>query len=218
MHIPDGMLTVPVWSGLMAVSAAGLGYALRRTNRDLDETRVPLLGVTAAFVFAAQMVNVPIATGVSAHFTGSALVAIVLGPWAGMVVLSAVLLIQCFGFQDGGVTALGANFFNMGILGVGAAWGVHRAASVLLPARWGRPAGAFAAAWVSCLLCACACGLELGLSGAVPTGLAVGALGAFHAVSGLFEAAVTVSAVGFLQRVRPEVLSHLRSNEAGAEA
>lgn len=207
MHIPDGMLTTPVWAGLTAVSAGALGIALRRANRDLDEKRVPLLGVTAAFVFAAQMVNFPVAAGTSAHFVGSALVAIVLGPWAGMVVMAAVLIIQCFLFGDGGLTALGANFFNMGFLGAASAACVHRAAVRLFGPQRGFMAGAFAAAWVASTLPAVACAVELGLSDALPMRAAVATMGVLHAVTGVVEGLITVAALGFLRRVRPDLLA-----------
>jgi len=202
VHIPDGIMSPPVLAVLAGVSAAGLGYAVRRANRELDEATVPLLGTMAAFVFAAQMVNFPIAAGTSAHFVGSALVGITLGPWAGLVVMAAVLLIQCFLFQDGGLTALGANFFNMGILGVGLAWGVHRLATAWLGPRAHIPA-AFFAAWLASVVPAIACAVELGISGVFPIVPAATAMGGLHAVCGIAEAFVTVVALDFLRKVRP---------------
>src|SRR5919201_2616263 len=117
MHIPDGFLS-PEVAAVCAVPAIGaVGYGLRRASRELDERRVPLLGVTAAFVFAAQMLNFPVAGGTSGHFLGAALAAILLGPWLASVVLSVVLVAQAFVFADGGITALGANILNMGVIG-----------------------------------------------------------------------------------------------------
>ena len=114
MHIPDGFLS-PEVAAVCAVPAAGaVAYGLRRANRELDERRVPLLGVTAAFVFAAQMLNFPVAGGTSGHFLGAALAAILLGPWLAGLVLAVVLVVQAFVFADGGITALGANVLEHG--------------------------------------------------------------------------------------------------------
>src|SRR5919201_3003722 len=117
MHIPDGFLSNDVAVALAVPAVAAVGYGLRRAEVDLDDRRVPLLGVTAAFVFAAQMLNFPVAGGTSGHFLGAALAAILLGPWLGSVVLSVVLVVQAFVFADGGITALGANVLNMGVIG-----------------------------------------------------------------------------------------------------
>src|SRR5512144_1972027 len=111
------MLSTPVWATCSAVGALAVGGAAFRANRAMDERHVPLLGVSGAFVFAAQMLNFPIPGGTSGHFVGGALVGILLGPSASVVVLASVLLIQCFVFRDGGITALGANLVNMELLG-----------------------------------------------------------------------------------------------------
>src|SRR5689334_13939463 len=115
MHIPDGFLSPPVWGTFDAVSGCCVLFAIRQVGRRLEEKAIPLLGVLSAFVFAAQLINLPVAGGTSAHFLGAALVGILLGPWAGLTIMTVVLLVQCFLFQDGGVAALGANIFDMGI-------------------------------------------------------------------------------------------------------
>ena len=107
MHIPDGFLSNEVALACAVPAVAAVGYGLRRASVDLDERRVPLLGVTAAFVFAAQMLNFPVAGGTSGHFLGAALAAILLGPWLACLVMAVVLVVQAFVFADGGVTALG---------------------------------------------------------------------------------------------------------------
>src|ERR1039458_7546045 len=117
MHIPDGFLSPPVWGTMDVLSGSVLLLALRRVGRRIEERAIPLMGVLSAFVFAAQLVNLPIAGGTSAHFLGAALVGILLGPCAGLTVMTVVLVVQCFLFQDGGVAALGANVFDMGIIG-----------------------------------------------------------------------------------------------------
>src|SRR2546428_6491106 len=117
MHIPDGFLSAPVWAGMDAVSASVVGVAVRRVQRTLDGAQVPLMGMAAAFVFAAQMINFPVAGGTSGHLLGGLLAALLLGPAPAVVVMTTVFVAQCLLFQDGGLTALGANVFNMGIIG-----------------------------------------------------------------------------------------------------
>ncbi len=116
MHIPDGFLNIATVATTYAASAGGVGYAVREANRKLREKHVPLMGVLAAFIFAAQMLNFPVAGGTSGHLIGAALAAILLGPWAAVLIMACVLLAQSLIFQDGGLLALGANIFNMGII------------------------------------------------------------------------------------------------------
>src|SRR5215213_2454166 len=116
MHIPDGFLSTEVALACAVPAVVAVGVGLRRAEVDLDERRVPLLGVTPAFVFAAQMLNFPVAGGTSGHFMGAALAALLLGPWLACLVLAVVLLVQAFLFADGGVSALGANVLNMGVV------------------------------------------------------------------------------------------------------
>src|SRR5262245_59816066 len=116
MHLPDGFLNLPVAAGMGAISTGAVGVALRQCRRTLDDRAEALLGVTAAGVFAAQMVNFPIPGGTSGHLVGVALAGIVLGPWSGLVAITCVLIVQCFLFADGGLLALGANVFNMGVV------------------------------------------------------------------------------------------------------
>src|ERR1700741_5275975 len=117
MHIPDAVLDPKVAAATGAVAAAGLLFGLRRLERELGERTTVLMGTMSAFVFAAQMVNFPVWFGVSGHLLGGVLSAVLLGPWAGAVVIATVLIVQCFLFHDGGLTALGANFINMGLIG-----------------------------------------------------------------------------------------------------
>ena len=128
MHIPDGFLTTEVALACAVPAAVAVGIGLKRANVELDERRVPLLGVTAAFVFAAQMLNFPVAGGTSGHFLGAALAAILLGPWLACLVLAVVLGVQAFVFADGGITALGANVLNMGVIGALLVGGLMHAA------------------------------------------------------------------------------------------
>src|SRR5262252_3421130 len=118
MHIPDALLSAPVSATSAVVAAGALGYGLKTLEKSLRERTTVLMGVMSAFVFAAQMVNFPVGPlPVSGHLLGGVLSAVMLGPWAGAVVIGAVLIVQCLLFGDGGLTALGANFLNMGLIG-----------------------------------------------------------------------------------------------------
>jgi cobalt/nickel transport system permease protein len=207
MHIPDGFLS-PEVAAVCAVPAVGaVGYGLRRASRELDERRVPLLGVTAAFVFAAQMLNFPVAGGTSGHFLGAALAAILLGPWLAGVVLSVVLVVQAFVFADGGVTALGANVLNMGVVGALVVGGLMVGAQRVLPKRRGVfLAVAGVGAWLAVVAGAVACSFELALSGTVPLGTVLPTMLGVHVLIGVGEAVITVAAVSAVLSTRPDVV------------
>jgi cobalt/nickel transport system permease protein len=207
MHIPDGFLA-PEVAAVCAVPAIGaVGYGLRRASRDLDERRVPLLGVTAAFVFAVQMLNFPVAGGTSGHFLGAALAAILLGPWMAAVVLSVVLVVQAFVFADGGITALGANVLNMGVVGGLLVGGLMVGARHVLPKRRGVfLAIAACGAWLAVVAGALACSLELAISGTVPLGTVLPTMLGVHALIGVGEAVITVAAVSAVLTTRPDVV------------
>ena len=216
MHIPDGFLDGDVAAGAALASGAVVAYALRRTGRDLDESRMPLLGVTAAFVFAAQMLNFPIAGGTSGHFLGAALAAILLGPWAACLVMSVVISAQALLFADGGVTALGANVLNMGVLGALLVGGLMLAARRALPGtRTALLAVSGAGAFLAVLAGAAATALELGASGTVPTGTALAAMLSTHLLIGLGEAVITVGAVAAVLASRPDLIDARAGWDAG---
>ena len=211
MHIPDGFLDLKTWGGLAAVSAGTVGWAVARTNKTLGERQVPVLGVSAAFIFAAQMLNFPVAGGTSGHFLGGALAAILLGPASGILVMTTVLLVQCLVFQDGGLTALGANIFNMGVLAVFAGWGTY---ALLARRKNGiSRAGAFLAGLVSVVLAASACALELAFSGTVPLGVALPAMAGVHVLIGIGEGLITVAALELIFRVRPDLIASIGGKE-----
>ena len=207
MHIPDGFLSTPVWTGMDAVSAGAVGVAVRRVQRTLDPKHVPLMGMTAAFVFAAQMINVPVAPFTSGHLLGGLLAALLLGPASAVVVMTTVFVAQCMLFQDGGLTALGANLFNMGIIGSVGGYLVYRTLRGL--SMGDRPAVA-TAAWLSVMMGAAAASLELGLSGTIPFRVVLPAMLGVHALIGIGEALITVGALALLQRARPELLGVVR--------
>jgi cobalt/nickel transport system permease protein len=204
MHIPDGFLTTDVALACAVPAAVAVGIGLRKAGTDLDERRVPLLGVTAAFVFAAQMLNFPVAGGTSGHFLGAALAAILLGPWLACLTLAVVLGVQAFVFADGGITALGANILNMGVIGALAVGGIMHYARRLAPKAI-LPITAIGS-WLAVMLGATATSLELAISGTVPLGTVLPAMLGTHAVIGVGESIITVAAVSAVLSTRPDLV------------
>src|SRR4051794_21478736 len=180
MHIPDGFLTPGVAAATAIPAAAAVAAGLRKANETLDERRVPLLGVTAAFVFAAQMLNFPVAGGTSGHFLGAALAAILLGPWLACLTMAVVIGGQAFVFADGGITALGANILNMGVLGALLVGGLMYAARAAAPKQI--LAISAVGAWLAVMLGAAATSFELALSGTVPLHVVLPAMLGTHAL------------------------------------
>ncbi|MGQ9517929.1 MAG: energy-coupling factor ABC transporter permease [Anaerolineae bacterium] len=216
MHIPDGFLSTGTAVATWAVSAGGLGYAVKRVNRELGERQVPMMGVTAAFIFAAQMLNFTVAGGTSGHLLGGALAAILLGPWPAMLVLTSVLVVQALLFQDGGLLALGANILNMAVIGVLVGWVVYVGLRRLLGEKtWATMVSGFAAAWLSVVIAALACAVELALSGTSPWQVALPAMGLVHMLIGIGEGLITVAVLAFLRATRPDLLSlHRKASQA----
>ncbi len=206
MHIPDGFLTAPVWAPLAAASAGVVAVAANRARATLDQERVPLMGVMGAFVFAAQMINFPVAGGTSGHLLGAVLLAVLLGPHVATLVMAAVFVVQCFLFQDGGFTSLGANFLNMGMVGTYGGYFVYRGLRLVLPRRPGNYAAVMIACWLSVVGASALVAVELSLSGVVALVPCLVAMTGVHAIIGLGEAAITVAVLGFLSRVRPDLL------------
>lgn len=199
MHIPDGFLSGSVWLGLDALSVPAIGYVARRAQRDFEETRVPLLGVMGAFVFAAQMVNFPAGAGTSGHLVGGALLAVLLGPAAAAIVMTAILAIQAFVFQDGGVLALGANVANMALVGVLAGYLPYH---FLGGGRLRKPA-IFLGGALSVLASAALALVELSASGvAIPKGMLALTWGLFG-VNAVLEGAITVAVVSGIEALSP---------------
>lgn len=205
LHIPDGFLSIGVSAAFWLASVFMIILATRSTENALGERQIPMMGIMAAFIFAAQMINFPVAGGTSGHFLGGALAAIVLGPWAGILVLTAVIALQGLLFQDGGLLVMGANIFNMGILTALIGFGLYR--SVLGHNRTTRLAMAGIAAWVSTVASALLASLQLWLSGTSRLELVLPAMLGVHILIGLGEAAITIAALGLIERVRPDLAS-----------
>ncbi|MCL2281046.1 MAG: energy-coupling factor ABC transporter permease [Dehalococcoidia bacterium] len=207
MHIPDGFLNAGTLAGTAVVSAGGIANAVRVVGKKFGEKQVPLMGILAAFVFAAQMLNFPIMGGTSGHFMGAALCAVLLGPWAAVIVFTLVLMAQCFIFQDGGMLALGANIFNMGIVGGLGSYAIYRLGlKVFGVSLRSKMAMGYIAAWFSVVLAATACALELAISGVSPLGGVLTAMVGVHAIIGLVEGAITVAALVLIRSTRADLL------------
>ncbi len=198
MHIPDGFLSTPVWGAFDVLAVPAVGLVARRAQRQMEDRKIPLLGVMGAFVFAAQMINFPVGPGTSGHLVGGALLTIALGPAAASIVMTAIIATQALIFQDGGILALGANIFNMAIAGVLAAYLPYR-----LWAGTSRSLAIFAAGLLSVITSACLALAELMISGVpMPRRLLLVSLGLFL-VSALLEGAITLAAVRAIERLNP---------------
>jgi cobalt/nickel transport system permease protein len=206
MHIPDGMLSTPTWTASWLGAAGFLGFAVRDVRRRMTDARIVLMAVFAALIFALQMLNFPVAGGTSGHFAGGAAAAIVLGPWPAVVIMSTVLLIQSLIFADGGITALGANIVNLGVIGPFVGWAAYAGLSRLRDRRTWRAASAFVAAWSATLIAALGAALMVWVSGGAPFGLVVSSMSFWHALIGIGEGLITAGLVAYLLAVRPDLL------------
>jgi cobalt/nickel transport system permease protein len=204
LHIPDGFLSLPIALLCWGVAIVLLTITVRRGQDELGERLIPLMGVMAAFIFAAQMINFPVAGGTSGHLLGGALAAITLGPWAGMLVMTSVIGVQALLFQDGGLVVMGANLLNMGLLTVLIGHGLYQA--VVNQRRKIRLAVAGLAAWLSVIAGALATSLQLWLSGTSALRVVVPTMLGVHALIGIGEALITVAALAFIIKTRPDVL------------
>jgi cobalt/nickel transport system permease protein len=207
LHIPDGFLSAPVSAAFWVVTILVVGLAVRQTNRTLKESTAPLMGVLAAFIFAAQMMNFPVAGGTSGHMLGGALAAILVGPWAAIIIMASVVGVQALIFQDGGLAALGANVFNMGILTAFIGYGIYRSAITIgRGSRMARLAGTFVASWVSVMAAALLTSLQLVVSDTSELNVVLPAMLGVHALIGVGEGLIAAGAVGFILSTRPDLL------------
>lgn len=204
LHIPDGFLSIVVSIICWAITVITLGFSISKTNRSLGEKQIPLMGVMAAFIFAAQMINFPVAGGTSGHMLGGALAAIVLGPWAGMLVMTAVIAVQALLFQDGGLLVMGANILNMGLVTAAIGYGLYR--SVIGQSKTFKLTVVGFAAWLSVMAGALLTSLQLWLSGTSQLTVVIPAMLGVHALIGIGEALITVFAVAFIMQTRPDLI------------
>lgn len=207
MHLPDGFLSTPVWASCGALAIGALTAAARKSQERFDEKTVPMTGVVCAFVFAAQMINFPVMAGTSGHLLGGVLAAVLLGPWAGSLVISLVLIVQCFIFQDGGVSVLGANILNMSVFGVGSGYLVFKSITCISSKKPVFFIALAIASWFSVVIASAACALELGLSGTYPMALTLKAMLAVHGLIGIGEAIITTAVVASIAAARSDLVT-----------
>lgn len=207
MHAPDGFFSV--WLSLLgwAITIALVALAIRNTRDQLGERQVPLMGIIAAAIFAGQMLNFTIPGGTSGHLIGGALAAILLGPWAGLLVMTSVVAIQALLFQDGGLLVMGINIINMGVITSFVGYFVYRFVKRVLPGRTGMLVGGFTAGWISLVVTAAAAAIELALSGTSPLRFAFPAMVGVHALIGVGEGLLTTFALGFILTTRPDLVT-----------
>jgi cobalt/nickel transport system permease protein len=219
MHIPDGYISPEIAAITAMISAAFLVWSWKKAKATYPQSLAPLLAVSSAFVFAAQMINFPIAYGTSGHLVGGTFLSIVLGPYAAILSMTIVLLMQALFFADGGIIALGANIFNMAVIG-GLSFFIVKLIAGNSTKGKRFFLSVFTASWLSVVLGALACGLQIGFS---PAFSAVGGITVtvpamlfWHILIGLGEAAITTTAITQLYRVQPAVLNGLAFIKRGA--
>ena len=219
LHIPDGFLSTAVSLVGWVLAIAAIAYALRQTRGQLGSKQIPLMGVLAAFIFAAQAINFPVAGGTSGHLLGGTLAAIILGPWAAVLVMTAVIGVQALLFQDGGLLVLGFNIVNMGVLTAFTGHFVYQLLKqVLGQGRSSLLVAGAVGAWLSVMLGATATAVELAISGTSPLGIALPAMAGVHALIGIGEALITVGALAFIYAARPDLLDLGQKAPAKASA
>ncbi|NEC04016.1 energy-coupling factor ABC transporter permease [Streptomyces sp. SID7909] len=209
MHVPDGFINAPVSAVAGVVAAGAVAVSLRGARRELNERTAPLAGLVAAFIFAVQMLNFPVAAGTSGHLLGGALAAILVGPYTGVLCISVVLLMQGILFADGGLTALGVNVLDMGIVTTVVAYALFRGLVGVLPrTRRSMTAASFVAALVSVPAAACAFTLMYWIGGTtdIPIGKVFTAMVGVHVLIGIGEAVITALTVGAVLAVRPDLV------------
>lgn len=217
LHAPDGFFSLPVSLFTWIVAIVLIAVSLNRVQEEYKDRTVPLMGVCAAFIFAAQMINFPIPGGTSGHLLGGTLAGALLGPWAGTLVVTVVFIVQSVLFQDGGLTVLGANIFNMGLIGTFGGYYLYKAirAAIGFNSWRGMAVAISIAAWTSVVVAALVCAIQLALSGTVPLMVSVAAMVGWHVLIGIGEALITVLAVGYIWRTRPDLFydpPHQRSS------
>ncbi|MCX5391237.1 energy-coupling factor ABC transporter permease [Streptomyces sp. NBC_00094] len=219
MHVPDGFINAPVSAVAGVVAAGAVAVSLRGARRELGgssradghggERTAPLAGLVAAFIFAVQMLNFPVAAGTSGHLLGGALAAILVGPWTGVLCIAVVLLMQGILFADGGLTALGVNITVMGVVTVVVAYALFRGLVLVLPrTRRSVTVASFVAALVSVPAAAAAFTLVYAVGGTtdVPLSKVLTAMVGVHVLIGVGEAVITMLTVGAVVAVRPDLV------------
>jgi cobalt/nickel transport system permease protein len=206
LHIPDAF--IPIWQGAIywAIALVFVYLSLRWAKNELNEEKLPLVAVLAAGIFALQSFNLPVSMGTSGHLVGGALVAIILGsPFAAIFILTLVLIVQGIMFGDGGITTMGVNILNMGVVGGFVGFYSFKG---LKAATKSMPVSAFIAAWLACIIPALCAAVELWFAGTFPLEAGLIAMGIYHAIIGVIEGVVTVAAIYLIVNVRPDLVDN----------
>ncbi len=210
MHVPDGFLSHGINAATFVISSGACAYGVKKVNRSFGEKEVPLMGVTAAFIFAAQMLNFPVVGGTSGHFLGATFSSVLLGPWASFIIMTMVLVVQCLGFADGGLTALGSNIFNMGVVGSLGGYAIFITLHTLFQkSQKGFFIAVAISSWFSIVMGASAAAAELAISGTSPLAIALPAMAGIHAIIGVGEAVITTAALSLILKTRPDLITCL---------
>ena len=212
MHIPEGFIDLPTSVGAAAVAGGSVWASMKAASSELKDRLVPFAGLTAAFVFALQMLNFPVAAGTTGHLLGGALAAVLLGPGLGMVAVTVVVVIQALLFADGGLVAMGLNVFNMAVITSVSGWFVFRGVVRVLPRRVGVLVGSLAAGWMSVVVSSVGFSLQyaIGGVGGVDPGLVFSSMVGIHALIGIGEGLITAAAVGAVLMARPDLVTGVR--------
>jgi cobalt/nickel transport system permease protein len=213
MHVPDGFIDVPVSIAAGAIAVGAIGVSIRGARKELDERAAPMAGLVAAFVFAVQMLNFPVAAGTSGHLLGAVLAAVLVGPYTGSLCISVVLLVQAIFFADGGLTALGINIVDMAVVGLVSGYLVFLGLRKVLPAtRTSVVVASGIGAFVS--VPAAAAGFvgfyAIGGTSSVPVSTVFTAMMSVHVLIGIGEALITAATVASVMAVRPDLVHGAR--------
>ncbi|MCS7180219.1 MAG: energy-coupling factor ABC transporter permease [bacterium] len=199
MHIPDGFLNTEVLVTTGAISLASLSYSIKKLNQNIDPQRVPLMGVSASFVFVVQLLSFPVVAGTSAHLNCAVLISILLGPFSGLVIVASSLILHAILFQHGGILTLGANILNIGITGCFLGFLIYKILKSSIT-------GAFFASFFATIFSAILCAYELSLSGRTPINVAIVSMGGVHILIGAIEGFATVFILSIIKKIRPDLL------------
>jgi cobalt/nickel transport system permease protein len=209
MHVPDGFLDAPTSVATAAIATTAVGVALVKARKELDDRTAPMAGLVAAFIFAVQMLNFPVASGTSGHLLGGALAAVLVGPWTGILCLSVVFIVQCLLFADGGITALGTNITLMGLTTVLVGWVVFKALQLVLPKRLSLvPVCAGIGALISVPIASLMFVVLYAIGGTadIPLDNLAAAMVGVHVLIGIGEGVITFLAIGAIMAVRPDLV------------
>jgi cobalt/nickel transport system permease protein len=216
MHIPDAFIPIPQGIIYWIIALVFVVLALKWAKNEMNEEKLPLVAVLAAGIFALQSFNLPVSMGTSGHLVGGALAAIVLGsPFAAVFILTMVLIVQGVLFGDGGLTTMGANIINMGVIGGFVGFYTFKG---LMGMTKNMPIAGFAAAWLACLIPSLACAVEMFIAGTFPLREGLIAMGLYHAIIGIIEGIVTVAAIYLITTVRPDLVDTGVKSAKGAGA